>query len=367
MGPEEIKRLFRPFSQGDMSTSRRYGGTGLGLAISRQLVDLMKGEIGVESTEGRGSLFRVDLTLPVAAESAERSRTHFDAVRGRHALVVEDNVANRAMLEGQSSADAPPLIRPLTVLVVEDNAVNRHVATAMLQKLGCTVVVADGGEAGVRAARDAAIDLVLMDCQMPEVDGFEATRRIRAEAPDGRVLPIIALTANALHGDRERCLAAGMDDYLAKPFSSRALASMLMTWAPPAKSPPATYSSTAAVLDPGALAEVTALDPDGSLLRRIADVFLTDAPRLAADARAAARDGALDPFVYAVHTLKSCAGTVGARRLSDACHAFERAGREQKALPTEEELQGLDAAVVEAAEALTQLSGARRCSSGGVA
>ena len=212
--PDEMSRLFQPFSQADMSTSRRFGGTGLGLAISRQLAELMGGSVTVSSTAGAGSTFAFELTLPIGAPARNTPTTGADVVRSAP-------VRGAGLLEPSDtrSADAPNFLNRKRILVVEDHEINRLVAREMLMRLGCDVVVAEGGEDGVVAAASEPIDLVLMDCQMPVVDGFEATRRIRSRERDGTRIPIVALTANALQGDRERCLAAGMDDYLTKPFS----------------------------------------------------------------------------------------------------------------------------------------------------
>ena len=222
IAPDVLARLFRPFSQADSSMSRRYGGTGLGLAICDRLARLMGGTIDVASVVGQGSRFTVILPMARAdAVSVERARTE------RLAPVTMVNAAR-----GQVRA-----------LVVEDNPANQMVALAMLKRLGVRAdYVGDGAEA-VAAVTRVPYDVVLMDCQMPHMDGYTAARHIRqAEAP-GRLLPIIAMTANALSGERQRCLMAGMDDYLAKPVRIAEVADMLARWVPafvdaPALSPP---------------------------------------------------------------------------------------------------------------------------------
>jgi signal transduction histidine kinase/ActR/RegA family two-component response regulator len=216
---EVLPRLFQSFTQSDSSITRKYGGTGLGLAIVRRLCALMGGECGVRSEPGQGSTFWFTLALqrdPQGGRAAPASATGlFPVLRPR----------SEAAREGD---DLPH------VLLVEDNAVNQEVTLGMLELIGARATVADDGRRAVELlTRPHAFDLVLMDCQMPEMDGLEATRRTRAhELPLGLHVPIVALTANAMLGDRERCLEAGMDDFLSKPFRLRELASALDRWCP---------------------------------------------------------------------------------------------------------------------------------------
>ena len=221
IAPEVQARLFRPFTQADASTTRRFGGTGLGLAIGKRLAERMGGEIGVESTPGEGSTFWFTVRLPVCAAAAhhppqpvraEPRPDHYGAQgRGR-------------------------------VLVVEDHPVNRKIAQRMLAKLGYQVDLAADGHQAVAATRQTTYDAILMDCQMPGMDGFEATRQIRRQEQGRSRTPIIAMTASALAGDRERCLEAGMDDHLPKPVTGASLQRALENWlepqAAPAEAPP---------------------------------------------------------------------------------------------------------------------------------
>ncbi|HEX4870372.1 MAG TPA: 7TM diverse intracellular signaling domain-containing protein [Moraxellaceae bacterium] len=215
MTREQQRNLFQSFQQADASITRRFGGTGLGLAISRQLVQLMGGAIGVESAPGRGSTFWFEIALP-RAEPAP----------------APDLAAGRSQRLGG-----------LRVLVVEDNAVNRTVITGMLNQLGIRPRVAVNGAEALQVLDTGAddIDLVLMDCEMPELDGYEATRRWRAleRERQRRHLPVIALTAHALPEDRMRCLRAGMDDYLTKPVMLEALSARLSAWRPGPRAPAA--------------------------------------------------------------------------------------------------------------------------------
>jgi len=198
------QRLFRPFMQADSSTTRRFGGTGLGLAISRRLVRMMGGDLLVESKVGSGSTFHFTLQLPAAPSPALPSLQEPEVVAAQ----------------------------PLRILVAEDNTVNQRVVMALLSRLGRVVTVVADGRAAVNTVQCALFDLILMDCQMPEMDGDQATRAIREfEAGVGRApTPIIALTAHAMSGDRDKCLKAGMDDYLSKPIEVRQLADMLNRW-----------------------------------------------------------------------------------------------------------------------------------------
>ena len=202
-------RIFQHFTQADSSTTRKHGGTGLGLAICSELVALMGGRIEVESEEGHGSIFTVDLRCPVApAEPVPPARSNLTPVLSAGA----DGARWR-------------------VLLAEDNPVNQLVARGLLTRLGCDVDVAADGQEALRLFAAARYDLVLMDCMMPGLDGYEATAEIRRIEPAGGRTPVVAMTANAMQGDRERCLAAGMDDYLSKPVDREALARVLGAWA----------------------------------------------------------------------------------------------------------------------------------------
>lgn len=203
---EGRKKIFERFYQADPSISRRFGGTGLGLAISKEIVDAMGGVISVESTVGKGSTFRLSLPLPVAAPA-----------------VPTESSPGAASSIGQES-------KPASILLVEDNPVNQRIAQRLLEKAGHQVVAAPDGESALREWQAKPFDAIIMDCQMPGMDGFAATVEIRKRETTGHRIPIIALTAGAMKGERERCLAAGMDDYLTKPIDLIELNRILNSW-----------------------------------------------------------------------------------------------------------------------------------------
>jgi signal transduction histidine kinase/CheY-like chemotaxis protein len=200
---DRLESMFDAFKQADSSISRRYGGTGLGLPIARTLAERMGGSLLAQSEEGSGSIFT--LRIPLAVSPASRADVHRPAV------------------------DLRRQEQPFNVLLVEDNEVNRTVVQAMLHSLGCRVEIAVNGEQAVDMARNGNHALILMDCRLPVMDGYQATRQIR-QIPGLETLPIVALTANVLQGDRDACLQAGMDDYLAKPFKHADLQQVLQRW-----------------------------------------------------------------------------------------------------------------------------------------
>jgi two-component system, chemotaxis family, sensor kinase Cph1 len=206
ISPAQSKLLFQPFTQIDSSDSRRFGGTGLGLSISKRLVELMGGEIGLDSEVGTGSTFWFWVPFDAATE---------DQVQA----------AATAFPKLQRQAAAPGA----RILVVEDNLVNQKVALKLLEKLGYPAEAVNNGEKAVERILETQFSLVLMDCQMPVMDGFEATRQVR-KRESGRRTPIIALTAGALQSDEELCIKSGMDAFVTKPVDLRKLTEVLARW-----------------------------------------------------------------------------------------------------------------------------------------
>lgn len=216
MSPETIAKLFAPFTQADGSSTRRHGGAGLGLAISQRLAGMMGGILTVTSAVGEGSCFTLSLPLPAATGR----HTGNGAILDTASLNADGTVRRIAARDGTEA-------RGVRVLVAEDNMINQVVAVSLLAHLGCTVDVASDGREAVRRWSEGTYDLIFMDCQMPEMDGLEATRHIRAAESTPQHIPIVALTANAMAEDRVACLDAGMDDHIAKPVTEEALVNAL--------------------------------------------------------------------------------------------------------------------------------------------
>ncbi len=448
-------KLFSAFTQANGSMARRYGGTGLGLAISRQLVEMMGGELSVDSKPGMGSTFRFRLPCKVGRVSAQPvQRVDVALLAGLHALVIDDNPTNAtvveahlrgwdmrvslaangeeglAVLRAALAADdkielvlvdmkmpvmdgvafaehlrdepvlAPTRLVMLTsvatdedarraraagvdlyvakpvrqqellraiqhvaeaptpaagqasmlgarVLVAEDNVVNQEVIKAMLESLGCEISLASSGGDALNALCRAEFDMVLMDCQMPGMDGFEAVAHFRTgggghfafvNAPQ---LPIVALTANALVGDAERCLAAGFDDYVSKPFTQRQIESLVRKWAlgeatesavsrntRPAELPHDTH----VVLDPESVLELRRIgaETDGGWVDKVLEMYAGSATLLVSTIVAAIDSNDADGAAMAAHSLKSSSANVGALALSSLCETIELLAAERR-------------------------------------
>lgn len=234
-------RLFDAFTQVDESNTRKYGGTGLGLAISKQLVELLNGQIGLESEPGKGSRFWFTATFGKSTrpDSAARAEAKRADVRRQPTLpprvtAPKSQTGTARHIEKPTAVPAPasPPDASMRILLAEDNEINQRITLRLLQKLGLAADAVVNGREAVEALEKRKYDLVLMDCQMPDMDGFEATAVIRSREGTSRHQAICALTANAMDGDRERCLAAGMDDYISKPVGLEKLREALDRWIP---------------------------------------------------------------------------------------------------------------------------------------
>ena len=300
-------RLFQPFTQADSSTTRRYGGTGLGLSIVRRLARLMSGDVAVESTAGYGSTFTVTLTLQAAPADSP----------------LAELLPRRA---GPAAADDSTAAR---LLVVDDHPVNREVLVRQLGLLGLAADTAEDGTEALAAWAAGHYAAVLADLHMPRMDGYQLTEQVRAVEAEGGIgrTPIIAVTANAMRGEEERCLAAGMDGYLAKPVSLERLQSTLQRWLPLGDSgAPASRATPApAAIDRQALASWFGDDKTGidALLAKFRD-SAADSDRVI---DAAWRAGDLAGLAAAAHRLKGAAQVVGAKRLGTAAGVLEQAGK----------------------------------------
>ena len=317
MSAEQINALFQPFSQADSSTSRLYGGTGLGLAISQRLVEAMGGLIDVESAPGQGSCFRFSLSFQRSSSdalpSAKVSGPAWDSLHARR-------------------------LRGRRVLVVDDVEVNRQVAAEWLHRAGIEVSLAADGQQALAQVRDGRFDAVLMDVQMPGMDGFSATREIRRI---GRLrLPIIAMTANAMAEDRRQCLQAGMDDHLGKPVQPELMFSTLERWilGEPAQEQPAQEQLAGAETGSGDEAAgdswidfehvCSRLGGDKAIARRLLASFQRNHVDWTARLDAALAGDSNDELQRLLHSLKGTSGTLGLRRLAGLAEQVERQVKE---------------------------------------
>lgn len=437
---QTLSQLFKPFSQADGSTTRKYGGTGLGLIISRDLAMLMGGNIEVSSTPGSGSEFRFKVCLQPALAQVLSPLKHTE-LSGKRVLIVDDNPTNNHILKGyalefgmipsvaedstkalklleqsvqqeqlfdvalidmkmlsMSNAELTKHIRAdlrfdamrviiltsgavegkltnmresgcnlylfkplrkkalhsallnlftattnsapetallgLHVLMAEDNPVNQAVGRAVLEKLGCTIIVANNGLEALELWRQGGMDLILMDCMMPDMDGYESTRRIREEeARFGRKhIPIVAMTANALEGDKERCLATGMDDYLTKPFRMEVLQTILkqLTKASninhqllPSKSWPIDDK----LVNREPLAMLRNMGGE-TLVQKVLQLFFVNTSLQLERIKTGMLEGDSETILHAAHSLKSAAANVGASQLSKLACTMEQAARD---------------------------------------
>ncbi len=311
VAPDALDRIFEPFSQAHLSTAREYGGTGLGLTIARRLVELMGGSLTVSSELGVGSTFCFELPVAISPTAGDEQ-------------------------DGSPSVPFAASTPPPRVLVVEDNAVNQLLVSRQLERLGYAAVVTSSGGAALELleADREPFDAVLMDWQMPGLDGLETTRRIRELESDRRSsrVPIIAMTASAMPGDRTRCLDAGMDDFLAKPVSLAALGQVLAAWiAPPDQSGTSlgvrrTVPAGVSILPIDSEVIDTLVEElgDAMLVANVVRRFVLELDGRVVELRRSFERGDFAALARTAHTLKSTAATVGLATFSELCAEIER-------------------------------------------
>ena len=315
----KLQTLFDPFIQADGSTTRKYGGTGLGLSIVKNLCSLMDGSVSIQSTLGSGSMFSVDVLVGLSNEFT---------------------TANT--LQSIAPTHDDEILWPSTtrILLVEDNPTNQMVAQGMLDSMGLYADIAANGiealESIKLSTKIAPYTIILMDCQMPEMDGYEASRAIRDEKAgvENKSIPIIAMTANAMTGDREKCVLAGMDDYLSKPIDITVLKNMLIKWIfdgkelPVSTQPPAILPTTETLMLWDQEESLMRLGGKEALLKKIVESFLKEAPVIIKALSLAIKEDNIEKAQLNAHSLKGSAANIGALAFSELAKKIEFAAKE---------------------------------------
>ena len=346
IAPEHQCVIFESFSQADSSTTRNFGGTGLGLAISRQLIEMMGGTIDFSSEPNKGTTFWFGLSM---AKTDQLPKRELPELRQ---LAKLDNVSGR-------------------VLLVEDHPVNQEYALQALSGLGVTVDTAVNGIEALTMLQQADYQLVLMDCQMPEMDGYQATRELRRLELTQQLphLPVIALTANAMADDRARCLQAGMDDYLAKPFNKRQISLILKRWlggggevcaesnapylAEKTLSPSDEYMGE---VDSEVISQLIEMDTSNVFLHKIIAAYLEKSPDDLARLNKAVEAGDSEMLRVAAHSFKSSSYNLGAMKLAELCKVLEHRGRDNNLKKSEELLAQIEEAYLKVSQTLLKIS-----------
>lgn len=315
--------IFESFTQADNTSTRSVRGLGLGLTIAQRWVKLMGGSIALQSVPGVGSNFSFSVWLDRASEQSPSTES----------------------VDGRSLAG-------MNILVVEDSEINQAVVEALLETMGCTVVIAENGQIAVDMLREKTFHLVLMDCQMPVMDGYEATRQIR-KLDRQNDIKILALTANAMPGDREKCLQAGMDDYITKPFEAEELERMICMHLYSDNKPNALDESkrsnnamsqelSGSALDATVLENLRTLDKGKGLIVRVIDAFNTSIPTLMADLKQGIEEQDVEKVRMPAHTMKSSAANLGALAFSQQCAIIENMARQGDLSSMEKEFSLLE-------------------------
>ncbi|WP_456407638.1 ATP-binding protein [Thiolapillus sp.] len=328
---ERQDTIFHPFEQAEgESTARSFGGAGLGLSIVRELLQLMHSEIELESEPGKGSRFSFILRL--------RPQQRF-----AHPLIPEQ-LADTAMAENER-------LQGLRVLLAEDSQVNREVTLAMLANLGVEVDAVDNGRAAVEAVSGTCYHLLLIDCQMPGMDGYTAAEMIRKREQKNKQqrLPIVATTGDVTQGVQERCKVSGMDAYITKPFDTEKLRRKILQWADPER---CQQSKPAPVLNPAALAKLR--ENDKGLLHKAVTLYLWDAPEQLRATSEAVAAGHLQESARVLRSLKSASAFLGAEKLADLCAQMEDLARQGEADRLEKLLLELEQQFSQVTAALRQ-------------
>ncbi len=320
IAPDQLKKVFDKFTQADNSTTRKYGGTGLGLSICQQLAQLMGGDVGVESTPDVGSTFWVE--VPVHLSSTQAA---VGAQYEQPQPVVKNEVVDAS---------------GLNILLAEDNMINQKVAEKILQKLGCHADIANDGQEAVQLATRKSYDLILMDCEMPVMNGFEATAEI-LKVLGKNTPPIVALTAHALEGYAEKCAQAGMSGYITKPLNMKEFMGMIQKHAAGKRE----IAETTAPKDPGVNVQAKQLlqkfEGDAELVKEIIDMFTEDGPKLLAEVRTAVDNRDAKELARKAHTLKGVVSHFTVEGPFESLRKLELWGRDNSLEEASQEMRTL--------------------------